>query len=590
MEEKKDNTKLLNLFFYFEKIPDFYDELKEIIQSAKDKVVVKGEFTNLDILNEISYYLGIKDKTRGQIKNKESQNVIISYISLNSSKILLKAFVEKFKKGIIKNDDHPYFIFFFFENNANFNIKNIFDDVHKFQENFNDTRKLDSRNIFLENKETIIYRIEELYNFYNEKEEMSIDIIGSSNYDKYNTINIFTVGKRGSGKSTLINRLLGEKKAYAQKNARTDKTKEYYHKCYPIKLIDSAGFEIGKNNELINAEDFLKKNNLNFENINKKIHFIFYLFKNNDKLEDKEIEIIKKFYSFNIDIFFIITFMKEDDEESSKADFEDILKKSFSNDEIEKIIDNTFGLDLLNVQYSNIICDIFNRINEKLKKYKQSNDNIIEYLNNYNCVVKTEDFNYEFIEEENKPTILEEGIITPNIPNNPNDVIDLIKAEIKNNIFFIDFKNDRENRRNMAKNIVKSFKTPGFWFSSIPIPILNEHLSRKSKEKMIAEISSIYDFVIKKKLKDVNFKENNKNVFVNFIFKIGGFVAGMWNVERVEKLGEKIIDELDAIYAKINVLNVYYDIAQKLNKNFEIMKDFPEKFNNSEFWYNANIK
>ena len=60
MEEKKDNTKLLNLFFYFEKIPDFYDELKEIIQSAKDKVVVKGEFTNLDILNEISYYLGIK--------------------------------------------------------------------------------------------------------------------------------------------------------------------------------------------------------------------------------------------------------------------------------------------------------------------------------------------------------------------------------------------------------------------------------------------------------------------------------------------------------------------------------------------------
>ena len=123
MEEKKDNTKLLNLFFYFEKIPDFYDELKEIIQSAKDKVVVKGEFTNLDILNEISYYLGIKDKTRGQIKNKESQNVIISYISLNSSKILLKAFVEKFKKGIIKNDDHPYFIFFSYENNANFKKK-----------------------------------------------------------------------------------------------------------------------------------------------------------------------------------------------------------------------------------------------------------------------------------------------------------------------------------------------------------------------------------------------------------------------------------------------------------------------------------
>ena len=69
----------------------------------------------------------------------------------------------------------------------------------------------------MENKETIIYRIEELYNFYNEKEEMSIDIIGSSNYDKYNTINIFTVGKRRSGKRTLINRLLGEKKLMLKK-------------------------------------------------------------------------------------------------------------------------------------------------------------------------------------------------------------------------------------------------------------------------------------------------------------------------------------------------------------------------------------
>jgi len=58
-------------------------------------------------------------------------------------------------------------------------------------------------------------------------------------------MNILVIGKRGCGKSTLINRILGEKKAYAHINAKTPETREYYHKYYPIKLIDSAGFEVG---------------------------------------------------------------------------------------------------------------------------------------------------------------------------------------------------------------------------------------------------------------------------------------------------------------------------------------------------------
>ena len=221
---------------------------------------------------------------------------------------------------------------------------------------------------------------------------------------------------------------------------------------------------------------------------------------------------------------------------------------------------------MLNAQYSCVIYDILNHINEKLAIYKQSNDNILLYLNNYNYLGESNIFNSESesIEEGGKNLISEEeGIVTPNAPTNPNDVIDLVKNEVKNNIFFIDFENDRENRRNLANNIVKSFKTPGFWFSTIPIPFLNEHLARKSKERMIAEISKIYDFVIQKKLESLNFKENNKNIWVNFIFKIGGFVAGMWNAERVEKLGEKIIAELDADYSKMHILDVYDDIAQK---------------------------
>lgn len=155
-----------------------------------------------------------------------------------------------------------------------------------------------------------------------------------------------TIGKRGSWKSRLINRLLGEKKAYAQLNAKTLNTKEYYHNYYPIKFIDSAGFEIGQLSQIEKLTDFLEKNNLNQENIFKKIHFIFYLFKNKDKFEDAELTIIKQLLSFNIDIFFIISHITEEDEESSKSYFEDkLIEKYFSEQEIKRIIDNTFCLD-----------------------------------------------------------------------------------------------------------------------------------------------------------------------------------------------------------------------------------------------------
>lgn len=91
------------------------------------------------------------------------------------------------------------------------------------------------------------------------------------------------IGNRGAGKSTIINRLLGEKKAYATKDAKTLNTKEYYHRFYPLKLVDSAGFEIGETKEITNVEEFLEKIKNNYDNIFKKIHFIFYLHKQNEK-------------------------------------------------------------------------------------------------------------------------------------------------------------------------------------------------------------------------------------------------------------------------------------------------------------------
>ena len=162
MEDYKKSKKSVNIFFNYEEKPSYLDEIKQVIQNYKNKFIIKGEFNNSNLLSEIYYYLGIKDNKRGKIENRETENVIISYISEKDAKQLLKDFVSKLKKGIVKNDDHPFFIFLPYKNHDNFIIKNIFDDIHNFQCEFNDTRKLDSRNLFLENKETILDRLEQI--------------------------------------------------------------------------------------------------------------------------------------------------------------------------------------------------------------------------------------------------------------------------------------------------------------------------------------------------------------------------------------------------------------------------------------------
>ena len=574
INEKKENKyKPLNIFFYFKKESDIIIEIKKLLNTMTDKFTIKGEFDQTSLLNELSYYLGNKDKDRGKIKKKETQNVIISSSSFEESKDLLIKFIKKFEKGIVKNDDHPFFIFLKDEKDNNYDIRQLILDINKFQEKINNTRKLDSRNISLENKETTLEKIENIFNYFNENDEKNIYFNNNVNYNISYTINILTIGRRGSGKSTLINRLLGEKKAYAQKNAKTLNTKEYYHKYYPIKFIDSAGFEIGTLSQIKNVTDFLKKNNLNYENIFKKIHFIFYLFKSNDKFEDIELKIIKQLSSFNIDIIFIVTNMtNEDDEESSKSSFEDILKeKNFTEGEINKIINNTFCLDLLDINYSIVLSDILSNLSDKIEKHKKSNDFIIESINN---------FNFNFL-NKNK---------------DKDNLIEIIKKEIKDNIFFIDFETDRKRKYNLALKIVDSYKKSAFWWGSIPIPILDWYLSKLSRERMIKEIRKIYEIVFENRIEKEMNEEYKYFIYdasaivkpLPIIYFVPPFTSAKSNENKTLIIGEGIVNELDTEYAKIYIIDKYFDLAKKLNKNFDMLKEFSILFKEN-FWYDIKI-
>ena len=59
--------------------------------------------------------------------------------------------------------------------------------------------------------------------------------------------NILLCGRSGTGKSTFINTMMGEKKAYTSKmkSVGTFRNNYYIHKKYPIKIIDVCGFAEG---------------------------------------------------------------------------------------------------------------------------------------------------------------------------------------------------------------------------------------------------------------------------------------------------------------------------------------------------------
>jgi GTP-binding protein EngB required for normal cell division len=292
--------------------------------------------------------LGIGTKNNEEIDEKEINNIIIFNVPFNDAENLLNSFIKEFN-GVIQNDQYPFFVFFTNENNSNFDIKKIISDLNTFQLDIINDAKLDSRNIYFDTKETILQTITKIYNYYNGDfiTELDNGENDNYNYDLSKTLNILVIGKRGHGKSSLINRILGEKRAYAHPNANTPNTKIYYHKYYPIKFIDSAGFETGEISNINNIKDYLEKKNLVYKDIDKKIHFIFYVFRENDKFEDAIVKILQELQNYKVEIFFIITNSTQGREIITKDYFEETIKskKIFPKDKINGIINNTFCLD-----------------------------------------------------------------------------------------------------------------------------------------------------------------------------------------------------------------------------------------------------
>lgn len=539
IEMQIKNENVINIFFCTEEIKDFNDLKKEIRQEFNNTIEIIGEFNSLEIVEQLCYYLEIEEKD-SIVKN--IRNIIISYLSLEQSEKLLQLLIDKFNNEI-KNDSHPFLIFLS-RKEANFNKKILIEKINTYQnqKNVENNMKYDSKNIFFENQKfKVIDILKRLDNYFNEKDEDEIQV----NYKKNETINFLVAGKRGSGKSSFINRILGEKRALSNILYKTSKVNEYYHKEYPLKLIDTAGFQIGSEEESLTIDNFLRINNLEHKNISKRIHYIFYIFKSSDstgnKFEDKEYDIIKALYSFKVNIYFIITFTKNNQEKSNKKNFKNSLikcikskenwKKELSKfielmevkndgkdlkqskkDDLEKTfkekIDNfIFCIDSLE---NNLVLDdnnkknglhgLFASIKSSIEDNTNTCDKILELIKSY------ENGNSNQEEDNLLLNFRKEGILTKKPIISTENVISAIQDSIKNSIFFTDIKTHINKLKEDALKKIEEFKNKTYFSNPF---IFNPKNFNKKLEDLIIEITKIYDVVDQKRQRSQENKEFN---------------------------------------------------------------------------------
>jgi len=133
-------------------------------------------------------------------------------------------------------------------------------------------------------------------------------------------INIAVGGYIGSGKSTLVNTILGEKRCLEGRGSSiTNYISQFALKNYPINFIDFPGFgakEKGKDNKTLFAEEISNKIS-DLKQINEEIHCFLFCIKFGQRIFDEDDEDMMKVFdsilNLKIRTFIVITGSEKED-------------------------------------------------------------------------------------------------------------------------------------------------------------------------------------------------------------------------------------------------------------------------------------
>ena len=192
------------------------------------------------------------------------------------------------------------------------------------------------------------------------------------------TFNILLCGKPGGGKSTLINRILGEKKAFARKGSSTLTLRivKYISDKYPIAIYDSPGFESEKDVELVQKLINQKNESLNEEK--NRIHCVFYVLNAEGErtFSKKEFDILEsllnqKTEDQKMDVYFVITHAgKKENADSFEENAKLNIEQKFGRNKFD-LKDKFFQVELEEKGYKRRgIKELFTFLHQKYEKYK----------------------------------------------------------------------------------------------------------------------------------------------------------------------------------------------------------------------------
>ena len=256
--------------------------------------------------------------------------------------------------------------------------------------------------------------------------------------DSKETINILLIGCKNSGKSVLINNLLGEIRALSMEHHFTTKINFYKHKKYPIVFYDTSGFNHNEDEEVLNLDSKITEFNKNYKNIKHKIHAIFYLIEcdNVRILQRREKEVIENIFQINIPLFIVgqkgkITNMKNF---VRKTKFELSTFPDKYNNNIETLKNRIICLDSTKTSVVNLLKSVYQEF--------LLSTHFNEQIMNTSSILKDEDLINKSLSEN----------ININRSNEEERVIQEILGKINKSIFFNDL---NEKLKEIKKKILK---------------------------------------------------------------------------------------------------------------------------------------
>ena len=305
-------------FFFTKKETEKIEDFKKLIRMKKKNL------DNFEIkINEYNiyhnyYYEEENIELETFLTIFDDQNIdffIISFISNSQNKRIIEEF--EIYKRLEKNITQRKFVYYEFKKEKINNILNKYE-------------RLDTRNFnIIRKKKSPKYRLIQYTGYYNQFG----DILFSDQSSYYPAkINIAVGGFIGSGKSTLINTILGEKRCQeAQGCSITNYISEYALKEYPLNFIDFPGFR-AKQGNIENTTVFMncfKEKMEQMKEINEVIHCLLFCIKFEDRLfDEKDIEMKKVFdiiIKLKIKTFFIITQSEQFDTDEFQRFKENLL-------------------------------------------------------------------------------------------------------------------------------------------------------------------------------------------------------------------------------------------------------------------------